>query len=979
MKYLRVEEDATYIYVYADGWYHRITKLIQTDDTFFLSYTNDETQRGAAYYWLMSSSQLYYFGYARESITILENLPDRVIILVTGGFSSSASDGDPLQDDSDTTDITTKVWLTFYKDRVEIDTRIIVAAGEEVSLQIGRLNGLAYYGINTSNPTSHYESADSEVEKLSDGWENSADYICMLDDNTRVQLLYREAYILGTSTMQQYIDQFNDRYFLCPVGGVLTAGETRINNTFIFDTDQNEGSAFLYDATDRVAIGNDCKDLILYAENYQDFTVEGAGSSFDIFQTKINIDSIAEDSTDNIYKDYGVNYFNGDFRHRLKFRFNSDDEWKNSIPGLWAISNTAGFDYSDLSTTTLCVYGNPSSGSTRWVLYIEKTGSYDTVADTGGALILSDTDYWLIIKRISGTVYLELYSDPKCNNLMEASSGISFSTQCRYLNAFFTNWSSGDTFSHQVGNLSLDPDNQPDKGFFVFDSNVPKTIGEGLAIDGAWQVEGDDGETELVMDRTRIRTSFVVDSSLFHSGSIESPTDHLLAHWKMDETGAIYTLDNAQGNAALDLTLNSGTGRDASDLTTVDCKQGSALYFLDASDDHARVALSSPTWHTDFTIITEIKPEWAYNSGTETIWRLPYDGDNFIQLTYLNTGIWRLAVELNNVSLTWDLNTAYTSNEQMQRWFTIGISFNQAMDTIVAWIDSDILYKTKTDNWAAAPTELWVGSYNATTDNITGKIDNVKLISPGVVPFGAHFVGNGVIDAAVAHKTILFHWNCSGVTAADYLGDSAPILAGGGEAYVTGIYGNGLECKDTGEYAYIKSANNINPAQGSISFWFKSNAAFSDGQAHMLFGISGAGDSPDDLVILKWTNNYLYFEIGEEDETVVWSNYTTSSIIDDNWTSWNHYRFTWDSAGLSAPQRMSVYKNRILVQPNAVISAPWIPGAIATNLGIGNDYGNTARDMDGVMDELYITDDPGTPEIWTAGGTPMHNLLTDVS
>ena len=89
---------------------------------------------------------------------------------------------------------------------------------------------------------------------------------------------------------------------------------------------------------------------------------------------------------------------------------------------------------------------------------------------------------------------------------------------------------------------------------------------------------------------------------------------------------------------------------------------------------------------------------------------------------------------------------------------------------------------------------------------------------------------------------------------------------------------------------------------------------------------------------------------------------------------WNHFKFFWDAKNpVDGTYHMGLKVNGKLMSPIATdnCTASWVTSALLDYYGIANDYEQTSREINGYMDEFYITDDPHMPEIWTALGKPL--------
>jgi hypothetical protein len=88
--------------------------------------------------------------------------------------------------------------------------------------------------------------------------------------------------------------------------------------------------------------------------------------------------------------------------------------------------------------------------------------------------------------------------------------------------------------------------------------------------------------------------------------------------------------------------------------------------------------------------------------------------------------------------------------------------------------------------------------------------------------------------------------------------------------------------------------------------------------------------------------------------------------------TWYFWKIKYDYADT---KDFSAYRNGVLYDSDT-ISGTW--GDDITNIRIACRYNNSGA-SDIYFSDIFITDDPNTPEIWTAFGKPLHTEITDVS
>jgi len=118
-------------------------------------------------------------------------------------------------------------------------------------------------------------------------------------------------------------------------------------------------------------------------------------------------------------------------------------------------------------------------------------------------------------------------------------------------------------------------DQSPTDGDDVTDLVIPARIDTGtMHSDGAHHytaANSADGVTDITMDISRIRPSFVVHEPVFHSGTVASPTDHLIEYIKADDNAASSTVvatigDNATWESSEEAARNTDNESVSTDI-----------------------------------------------------------------------------------------------------------------------------------------------------------------------------------------------------------------------------------------------------------------------------------------------------------------------------------------------------------------------------------------------------------------------------
>jgi hypothetical protein len=175
--------------------------------------------------------------------------------------------------------------------------------------------------------------------------------------------------------------------------------------------------------------------------------------------------TVPRDETSYIYKDFGTDYFSGDFEHRVKVNING-----GGIAYVWGLANSLN-DFKtiiDASEDYLAVMFN--SGNQLAGIFESDGGSSESDTFT----YADSTDYYLKIKRDEsvgtyGTLYCYVYSDAAYSVLVDTLSiELSEKEDFRYIYVLSSHNNSNATeLSGTISNLQLDTANYFDGNLVV--------------------------------------------------------------------------------------------------------------------------------------------------------------------------------------------------------------------------------------------------------------------------------------------------------------------------------------------------------------------------------------------------------------------------------------------------------------------------------------------------------------------------------
>jgi len=543
------------------------------------------------------------------------------------------------------------------------------------------------------------------------------------------------------------------------------------------------------------------------------------------------------------------------------------------------------------------------------------------------------------------------------------------------------------TLGDQYKDNAIDQSPTPETGD-VDDMVIPARINTGtMHSDGAHHytaANSADGVTDITMDISRIRPSFVVHDPVFHSGTVASPTDHLVGWWKLDDTDADTTIDDSSGNdydGALEggNTLNNLTGSDAI--------RGTALT-QDATDDSFEFdsAFAALPDKTKFTVIVAFKPTFAYNVGSDAnaLFSIYYDGDDYVKIYYETsepTYYIRARINNNNLAEAADRNLnigTFTTDLVLQQWniFMVSVDLSESLIS-VAWNGKVVkTYITPDTSWGTTPTQFDVGNFTS-DESFSATYDDIKLLDGCILPYGAYHIGNGsglLADIDNPHKNLTFFWDCQAVGAAcakggtDLGSDITGTIGSSGGSIVEsgGLVGPNYYDNESGSSNYYISfpltASEIDFKKGSISIVF---SVTTYGDTKFLFGVGNVDDQIT-MYTLNTGQALFRYETGGTREQI------TDTTAGLNSPGIHFAKLTWDDSDYTHFYMDGTERGT----PQSVANA-W-GGGTSHTLYIGASYA-AGGNLDFSVHSFSISNDPNTPEIWTAFGKPLHINLTDVS
>jgi hypothetical protein len=323
-------------------------------------------------------------------------------------------------------------------------------------------------------------------------------------------------------------------------------------------------------------------ETFLRAEDFTTYTEVDGGADTAYTTTAGSVQfTVPRDETSYIYKDFGTDYFNGDFEHRVKVNING-----GGIAYVWGLANSLN-DFKtiiDASEDYLAVMFN--SGNQLAGIFESDGGSSESDTFT----YADSTDYYLKIKRDEsvgtyGTLYCYVYSDAAYSVLVDTLSiELGEKEDFRYMYVLSSHNNSNATeLSGTISNLQLDTAN-------YFDGNLVVKANGGEA---RFEPDGYLDEPE--------------STNLLKSSRLLDVDD---ANW----TGTVAAEDCVQGETGID-----GSANTAWTLTDNDAENYEAIYQLVTKVATDQTPYCASVYVKKTTVSSDVLLEIVFSGGTTDI------------------------------------------------------------------------------------------------------------------------------------------------------------------------------------------------------------------------------------------------------------------------------------------------------------------------------------------------------------------------
>jgi hypothetical protein len=253
--YLRVDEQANYDDVICDGYTLRVYHGDQSNNGVIEFFVNGSNIANIGPSVRDSGNTLYFLGQdPNRSVDRIIDTPNLIAYRIKGDHETSAQAALANED-------YVEVVYYIYPDRIFTDYKWVTTGDISLSASVGGSMTIGWDPASASitNEVGIYENSGSENEGT--GAYNNADYIGSHSDEIIVMGL--TTYVSDTTgNWTQYIGSTDTAVVFQWYNTTKSAATYRIQGVLIFDSQYREGSAEIYDSTDRLAMG-DTKTLRL--------------------------------------------------------------------------------------------------------------------------------------------------------------------------------------------------------------------------------------------------------------------------------------------------------------------------------------------------------------------------------------------------------------------------------------------------------------------------------------------------------------------------------------------------------------------------------------------------------------------------------------------------------------------------------------------------------------------------------------------
>jgi hypothetical protein len=443
-------------------------------------------------------------------------------------------------------------------------------------------------------------------------------------------------------------------------------------------------------------------------------------------------------------------------------------------------------------------------------------------------------------------------------------------------------------------------------------------------------------------------------------------TDYLIGHWKCDDDAANSTVVAATGDDANWEVNSTGVDRNTDNDSVNGALDTKGLYNI--IPPFGIGTIHDNAFLKKGCIIIEVTPQFekavASNQYIFSVARPA--SNNFVELSYRALGdefrfyvMWNGTISMVLLPVSSDL--------ELQQSYVFTCWWDESTDTLGLVINGkiiDVVTNTGTPN-TNPPSQFVIGASGANLYPSDYIIHNIKTINTPILPYGAYFTGNSgttQLDDGMYHKDITFYSDCESLTADSIIGDASLTSDG---ALVTGLVGTyAIEHDNNGDNTtwIVAEGTHFDFDKGCVGFWINMSSITANGE---IFRFYSSASESDNRIDLRPSSSIQYRLTYQRNGASLFA-YKAMTLAGENDGLWHWWQIKWDFEN----EVLELWKDNILFTDGIFGSWPTVGGTDPDRFALGYGYGS-ASTVGLKYDQVYITNNPNTPQIPTANGVPI--------
>jgi len=442
-----------------------------------------------------------------------------------------------------------------------------------------------------------------------------------------------------------------------------------------------------------------------------------------------------------------------------------------------------------------------------------------------------------------------------------------------------------------------------------------------------------------------------------------------LEYFKFDDNAASSAVVAAVGNNGV-WEAADGTDRNTSNATvSTDIGRDSGL---DTKDTY-HVTCDNTVYDNAFfksgTIILSFVPQFSYDDAADqTLFHIFVDtGDEHILVYDAGNDKYELRTSFGGTTTTIS-SDAYTDMGGLTT-IMAGWDYDNGGFSFLA-VNGQVVDTGTNAGTASSGNAAYViigadSDEDGTTSlNADVYFDSYKAIDGCLLPYGGNpWLGNGEVNATAYHSDVLLYWGCEDN---DSEIGSTTFSYGTGASLTTGAKFIGSKGLDSaGGYCYVSDSSAfMDQTGGSISFWFQTQQSSFSGNEYF-WGAEVGTDTNN--IIGAGTEGKGYWRLYLASGGSATSQNDTEGPTTGNW---DFIRIEWGDLTNGGDVRLFVNGiQRISVTAGANFSTSDFDFFCLGRLAYG---GGAIAEHDCFIDQVFITNNPDTPDSWSVMGVPLH-------